>query len=371
MLKSFTPLKNALASVLRRVDIRVVRAKSFDRLLEDYATCSAEAARPEVALDASKARIAALEAALDAAKERLANLEADNGPIKSEIRHDLSVFLNTAALNLPAGGMEYLRTHLKNSLGDEQARDVEQQMASTNFKVLYEQLFASEAFAVTHLSSDCKTFRSPMSLGKDAVEFSKRNQVDLFEQGRNMYEITDKLLWKLLPHEVFTNHPRRICEIGGAWGATINHLTKRFSPDIYYNFEPDRHYAEWAAERFGVVKMPVDGETLQGVADDSIDLVVANNVLIFVPPIKIWSYLREMRRIVRNNGLIFFNAILSDELSEHDLDMYLNEYFPKRIIQIFPGDLIKRTFMEPSFVSLLIPAENKYSKEYRLYKRIE
>jgi len=77
-----------------------------------------------------------------------------------------------------------------------------------------------------------------------------------------------------------------------------------------------------------------------------------------------------MRRVVRRGGLIFFNAVLSDELSEQDLDMYLDEYFPKRTIQMVPGDLVKRTFPEASFVSLPIPTERKYNKEYRLYKRL-
>lgn len=302
-------------------------------------------------------------------RSQIRNIET--GPIKSGISFDLSEFLDTAELELPVGGMKYLRNHLEKSLGIEQAQDVERQLASTNFRVLYEQLFASEALGTAYLTSDCKTFRSPMSLGRYAVDLSRRKQFDLVEQSKNMYEITDELLWTLLPEELFTNRPKRICEIGGAWGATIKHFAERFSPDIYYNFEPDRHYAQWAAERFGTVTMAVDGETLRGVADDSIDLVLANNVLIFVPPIKVWSYLREMRRVIRKNGLIFFNALLSDELTEQDLDMYLNEYFPKRTIQIVPGDLIKRIFIEPSFVSMPIPTKNKYNKEYRLYKRIE
>ena len=295
----------------------------------------------------------------------------DNGPIKSGISFDLSEFLDTAELKLPVGGMKYLRNHLEKSLGIEQAQAVERQLASTNFRVLYEQLFASEALGAAYLTSDCKTFRSPMSLGRYAVDLSRRKQFDLVEQSKNMYEITDELLWTLLPEELFTNPPKRICEIGGAWGATIRHFTARFSPEVYYNFEPDRHYAEWACQRFGAIKMPVDGETLQGILDELIDLVVANNVFIFVPPLKVWSYLREMRRVIRRGGLIFFNAVLSDELSEQDLDMYLDEYFPRRTIQMVPGDLVKRIFPEASFVSLPIPAEKKYNKEYRLYKRMK
>jgi hypothetical protein len=84
----------------------------------------------------------------------------------------------------------------------------------------------------------------------------------------------------------------------------------------------------------------------------------------------VWSYMREMRRVIRKDGIILFNAVLSDELSEVDLDHYLNTYFPKRQIQMVPGDIVRRVFPEPDFVSLPVPEENKYNKEYRIYKRV-
>ena len=113
-------------------------------------------------------------------------------------------------------------------------------------------------------------------------------------------------------------------------------------------------------------------ELLRGTDDNSIDLMIANNVLVFVPPIKVWSYMREMKRVIRKDGIILFNAVLSDELIEADLDNYLNNYFPKRQIQIVPGDIVKRTFPDTEFMALPVPEDNTYPlrKEYRIYKRL-
>src|SRR5262249_52964324 len=154
----------------------------------------------------------------------------------------------------------------------------------THYRALFEQLFWPEALGCSYISPDGRMFRSPMALGKYDVDFAKRRNIDIPERFATMFETTDKLLWQLLPNEFFPEPPKRICEIGGAWGATIKHLTERFSPDVYYNYEPDRAYADWTSKRFGTTNMPVDGETLRGMDNDSIDLVIANNVLIFVPP---------------------------------------------------------------------------------------
>ncbi len=294
----------------------------------------------------------------------------ENSPIRSWVSSDLQDFLRDCDLLLPESGMDFLRSRLRSSHGEEGAREVENELANTNYRVLLEQVFGPESLGCSYLSADNRLIRSPMALGRYEVGFAKRRGFDLVDRLKNLYEVTDALLYKLLPDEYFTLPPKRICEIGGAWGATIKHLSERFHPEEYENYEPDRHYAEWTAERFGAKKMPVDGETLRGTATDSVDLMIANNVLIFVPPIKVWSYLREMRRVTRKDGIILFNAVLSDELNEGDLDHYLATNFPRRQIQIIPGDIIDRTLPESQFLRLPVPAENKYNKEYRVYKRI-
>ena len=42
-----------------------------------------------------------------------------------------------------------------------------------------------------------------------------------------------------------------------------------------------------------------------------------------------------------------------------DLDNYLNNYFPKRQIQIVPGDIVKRTFPDTEFMALPVPEETR------------
>jgi len=126
------------------------------------------------------------------------------------------------------------------------------------------------------------------------------------------------------------------------------HLTERFHPTEYQNYEIDSAYAKWAEETFGVKAMPVDGETLSGTKDRSMDLVIANNVLFFMPPIKVWSYLTEMARVTAKNGIIVFNVIVPDFFENKQLDFFL-EKFPRRAFSFTPQRFIELSFPKTEF----------------------
>jgi Methyltransferase domain len=286
------------------------------------------------------------------------------GTIVSGVARDLQNFLDETDLVLPPHCLERFAGLIRAEVGDERADQILSGLKQTNYRVLFEQLFSPEAQAVAHLSHGFTTIRSPMAIGAYDVPQAVRSGLDVVEAFKEKFEITDTLLWKLLPNHLFETPPSHICEIGGAWGATIAHLTKRFQPALYHNYEPDRHYAEWTWRQFGAKRMPVDGETLSGTPDESMDLVIANNVLIFVPVIKTWSYLVEMRRVLRHGGVILFNAVISDQISEDGLKHYLETSFPKRAINILPRDVIDRTFPKDKFETFPI-----VDREYCMIRR--
>ncbi|MBU6236083.1 MAG: ankyrin repeat domain-containing protein [Alphaproteobacteria bacterium] len=278
---------------------------------------------------------------------------------------DLQQFISASDLVLPEGGMKSIRERAIEAIGEKAWAETEAELKRTNYRSYYEEVFAPESHACANfLGDNYKSMRSAMNLGEHDVELAKRRGIDVVELFAGKYATTDALLKRLLPDSLFDTPPRRIVEIGGAWGATIKHLTERFKPEEYQNYEPDPYYANFVVERFGVKKMPTDGETLRGTADDSVDLFIANNVMIFIPPIKNWSYMTEMRRVVRKGGVILFNLVLSDVLHEGDMRRYLDMYFPKRTVQIFPRDILDRTFPAPEYT--IHPV---IDREYVLIKR--
>jgi hypothetical protein len=72
-----------------------------------------------------------------------------------------------------------------------------------------------------------------------------------------------------------------------------------------------------------------------------------------------------MRRILRPGGMIVFNAVVSDQLNEVDLQNHLEGLFPRRTLQILPRDIIDRTFAGPNFQILEV-----LDKEYFRIRRV-
>lgn len=271
------------------------------------------------------------------------------GPIVSGVAHDLSNFLDEADLVLPPNCLSRFAELLRIEVGEVKADEILSGLERSQYRLLFEQLFAPEALAIAHLSHGFTAVRSPMTIGSYDVPFAKRRGLSLKSAFAGKFQITEGLLGRLLPDNLFVAPPSSICEIGGAWGATIAYLTDRFKPIVYHNYEPDRMFAEYAESTGNARKMPVDGETLGSTDTASMDLVVANNVLIFTPTIKTYSYLLEMRRVLRPGGVILFNAVISDQIDEELLRHYLETSFPKRAINVLPRDFIDRTFHSQDF----------------------
>jgi hypothetical protein len=279
---------------------------------------------------------------------------------------DLATFLDHADLVLPQAGWAFYRDRMRREIGEEAAVKAEQELYRTGYRSLYEQLYGGEALGCAiPMGGNFATIRSPMSLGSYELDYTARRKISLTELLAGDFEAADALFSRLIPDDYFDAPPKTACEIGGAWGGAIMHFMKRFPIETYHNYEPDRHYAEWAVKEYGAEKMPVDGETLRGTADDSMDLVMANSSFIIIPTMKIWSYLLEMRRVVRKGGIVAFNAIVSDQVSEEYFRNYLNGYFPRRVFPLVPRDVIDRSFPEPQFKLLAIDR-----KEYFVFKRV-
>jgi hypothetical protein len=268
-------------------------------------------------------------------------------------------FLKRANLVLPQKGLQTLISRIRQEYTPEQAQEFEKRLEKTNYRELFEQLFSTEVVTLTYMPEKYPHYTSGMCLGKGDLERAERKGVDLHTLAKPKLDITNELLSRILPDSFFLSKPERICEVGGAWGATIKHLKERFQPVEYQNYEPDVDYSRWVEENLGAKAMPVDGETLSGTIDQSMDMVIANNVFIFLPVLKIWSYMQEMKRVVRKNGIILFNAVVSTHIDEAMMNNYLNSYFPKRTLGILPGDLIFKCFT-PECFELLDIVDNEY-----------
>lgn len=275
-------------------------------------------------------------------------------------------FVKQSHLTLPQKQFDNFIKQLSTDASADTVERYKEYLKNSNYIDLFEQLFSHELQTTRALNPRTLKEFTTFLRGKPDLDRAKKEGVHLHQLKKNMIKITDELLFKIIFDSDFTKPPENVCEIGGAWGATTIHIIKRFKPKDYQNYEIDYDYAKWSEENLGTKAMIVDGETLSQTETASQDLVIANNVLFFIPPLKVWSYLNEMARVTAKNGLIVFNILIADRILPVGLDGYLNSLFPRRTIGMVPEVFIKRSFPDKSF-TLIRKVESKINMEYLPY----
>ena len=235
---------------------------------------------------------------------------------------------------------------LRENLPPERVQAYAEYLKADDYKPLYRQLFGPEIQLSNSLSPFTLQPYHNFLMGSEVFE-RRGPDVTPEELAGAKFALIDRLLNAILPNEIFQREPRRIVEIGGAWGATIRHFKQRFEVDVYLNYEIDRAYAEWAERTLNAKAMPCDGETLLGTADDSMDLAVANAVLFILGPLKAFSYLQEMGRVVAPGGLLAFNIELAEGMTADLLSNRLTRTYPRRSWSSVPQH----------YIDLALPAE--------------
>jgi SAM-dependent methyltransferase len=151
---------------------------------------------------------------------------------------------------------------------------------------------------------------------------------------------------------VFDRPTQHVVEIGTGVGMHVPTVLRLGRPESYESYEPERDWAEWLAEEYGVISHDCDGVSLRQTPTASVDLVHAHGVFVALPFLTTVQYFREMGRVLRPGGFAVFD-ILSEECmdevaietwlaSEWRWPIVLNREFVKGLMQrrglAFVGD---------------------------------
>jgi len=181
--------------------------------------------------------------------------------------------------------------------------------------------------------------------GKRDVRSARRTGRSLAEQSATRRDLVGKYLEIVLPPELLQAYPRpHVCEIGAAWGAATAYLNAVLEPATYTIFEIDPDLARDLEQQYNLKAMPCDGESLNGIHDNAMDIIIAADVFFFVPPIKLASYMEEIKRALKPGGLVFFNIITADNFFSRNLDLILNRKDLIRSYAPIPVNLIMHIF---------------------------
>lgn len=294
-----------------------------------------------------------------AAKKTTAN-EFENYESMIDFFTRFEGFVTDSHRSLPHEGLTHFIDAAKKKLSPERFEAYLEHLERTNYKSIYEILYASEFVLGLNFRPGTVRHSQVFYRGKGDIARSEKSGADMgMDEG--MYERRRISLDKLLTDEFLTGDYKNICEVGGAWGSTMRYLKGRFEPEKYYNFEIDGQWADWTSERFGSITMATDGETLSGISNESMDMVVCYDVLPWVPPLKIYSYLMEFARVSKKGTIVSFNLFVGDFLTAESAKERLRTSFPRRHFSHVPRQFILNSFPSDRFEILqessLPPAE--------------
>lgn len=260
-------------------------------------------------------------------------------------------------LRLYQSGHIRLPESTRASLGDK----VDLQEQSVQLAIL-KTLFAFEMSRGTFFHLPTRNTATFFLRGKTDVLRAARSGKPMIDADSPRYREARTHMDIVLPDAIFIDGPpRKVCEIGAAWGGSTLSITDRFAPDEFYNFEIDPDLARQMETELGLRSLPCDGETLTGVADSSMDLVFSSGVFYFVPPIKLVSYFNEMIRVCKPGGLVYFNLLTAELLSPRRLGVMIKDPGLRRVFAPIPRSWVEEIFAD--FERLPIPEGTTFNPE--------
>lgn len=262
-----------------------------------------------------------------------------------------SQFLSDSSRPLPKEPFQRFLERLRKIMPPQEYELYEKNLELDQYEELFEILFAGE-FSYLY-SYDLKNRKQVNSLGeKNKAIKNSFSEEDI--NTNNKYLRAQEVLDNVIKDEFLKGSKvKKICEIGAGEGMPSRYLKQRFSPIEYVNFDINIEQAEELERELEIESMPSDGETLTGLNDGTFDLVFAYNVFTFLPPFKVYSYLKEAKRVINQNGMIVFNAGISDYLTSDRIETFLFNQFPRRMWSYMPRSFIDICFPSDCYDILL------------------
>lgn len=115
----------------------------------------------------------------------------------------------------------------------------------------------------------------------------------------------------------------RVCEIGPGSGRYAEKVIAALRPQVYEAYETAADWLPHLRTLPNLVTQRADGHTLASTGSDSVDLVHAHKVFVYVPFATTVGYLQEMARVVRPGGAVAFDLVTEDCLDEPTLESWV------------------------------------------------
>ncbi len=207
---------------------------------------------------------------------------------------------------------------------------------------------------------------------RDTCEKASAQGLTVCEYVENLWNIrgqTQFVIDRLLRNGVIPPNGSRILEIGPGTGRYLERVLKLCRPESYEIYETALDWSDYLAQQHPVINRRADGCSLSGTESQSIDLIMAHGVFVYLPLIVSYSYFQEMWRVLKPRGAIVFDVISEVCVQENQLIKWLEkrEWYPVHL----PKGLVERLFIQHQLELLetFIVQYGPATSEYLVFKK--
>lgn len=161
---------------------------------------------------------------------------------------------------------------------------------------------------------------------KETVSAAKRERLsvcDYVEKLWGQQGDTQYVIEQMAALEVFAATNPNIVEIGSGTGRYLEKVLLQCEPAKYESYETARDWSMWLQSEYPIISHEADGASLRQTPSESVDLVHAHGVFVYLPFLVSYRYWIEIWRVVKNGGHVVFDIYSEDCLDEATLAKWL------------------------------------------------
>lgn len=122
---------------------------------------------------------------------------------------------------------------------------------------------------------------------------------------------------------VFRQNADRVCEVGPGSGRYLEKVLELCEPRSYEIYETQQEWSDWLEKTYHIKAHHADGKSLGHTATESVDLIHAHKVFVYLPSIVSCQYFGEMIRVARPGGKIVFDIVSEGCLDDPTIEKWI------------------------------------------------
>ena len=116
----------------------------------------------------------------------------------------------------------------------------------------------------------------------------------------------------------------KVLEIGAGTGRYMEKILENSSPIVYQSYETALDWANYLDQKYPIETKQADGYSLKETANNSIDLVCAHGVFVYLPFLVSVRYFKEIFRVSAVGAYVVFDIVSENVLDHQDIQKWLN-----------------------------------------------